>query len=130
MYYHFGFYVFKVKVYWSLRGQLLDISLWLVLIRVVLMMAKLPLFCLLSFVSFSQNKLFLNDFLVFIFSFERDPSANNSQYFQIFTKNIRLNAASYLHYRSVTVNSNTVNSKFHLIRRFCEIFARLLSFHV
>ena len=34
------------------------------------------------------------------------------------------------HYRSGTVNSNTVNSKFHLIRSFCEIFARFLSFHV
>ena len=26
--------------------------------------------------------------------------------------------------------SGTVNSKFHLIRSFCEIFARFLSFHV
>ena len=33
-------------------------------------------------------------------------------------------------YRSGMVNSNTVNSKFHLIRSFCEIFARFLSFHV
>ena len=33
-------------------------------------------------------------------------------------------------YRSGTVNSNTVNSKFHLIRSFFEIFARFLSFHV
>ena len=33
-------------------------------------------------------------------------------------------------YRSGTVNSNTVNSKFHLIRSFCEIFARFMSFHV
>ena len=33
-------------------------------------------------------------------------------------------------YRSGTVNSNVVNSKFHLIRSFCEIFARFLSFHV
>ena len=32
--------------------------------------------------------------------------------------------------RSGTLNSNTVNSKFHLIRSFFEIFARLLSFHV
>ena len=34
------------------------------------------------------------------------------------------------HYRSGTVNSNTVNSKFHLIRSLFEIFARFLSFHV
>ena len=34
------------------------------------------------------------------------------------------------HYRSGMVNSNTVNSKFHLIRSFFEIFARFLSFHV
>ena len=27
-----------------------------------------------------------------------------------------------LHYRSGMVNSNTVNSKFHLIRSYCEIF--------
>ena len=33
-------------------------------------------------------------------------------------------------YRSGTVNSNTVNSKFHLIRSFCEYLARFLSFHV
>ena len=33
-------------------------------------------------------------------------------------------------YRSGTVNSNTVNSKFHLIRSFSQIFARFLSFHV
>ena len=33
-------------------------------------------------------------------------------------------------YRSGTVNSNTVNSKFHLNRSFFEIFARFLSFHV
>ena len=35
-----------------------------------------------------------------------------------------------LSYRSGTVNSNTVNLKFHLIRSFFEIFARFLSFHV
>ena len=34
------------------------------------------------------------------------------------------------HYRSGTVNSNTINSKFHLIRSLFEIFARFLSFHV
>ena len=33
-------------------------------------------------------------------------------------------------YRLGTVNSNTVNSKFHLIQSFFEIFARFLSFHV
>ena len=33
-------------------------------------------------------------------------------------------------YRSDTVNSNTVNSKFHLIRSFFDISARFLSFHV
>ena len=33
-------------------------------------------------------------------------------------------------YRSGTLNSNTVNSKFHLIRSFFEILARILSFHV
>ena len=36
----------------------------------------------------------------------------------------------FFNYRSGTVNSNTVNSKFHLIRSFFEIFARFLSFHV
>ena len=35
-----------------------------------------------------------------------------------------------VHYRSGTVNSNTVNSKFHLIRSYCEYLARILSFHV
>ena len=33
-------------------------------------------------------------------------------------------------YRSGTINSNTVNSKFHLIRSFFEILGRILSFHV
>ena len=33
-------------------------------------------------------------------------------------------------YRLGTVNSNTVNSKFHLIRSFFEIFATFLLFHV
>ena len=33
-------------------------------------------------------------------------------------------------YRSGTANSNTVNSKFHLIRSLDQDFARLLSFHV
>ena len=33
-------------------------------------------------------------------------------------------------YRSDTANSNTVNSKFHLIRSLSEDFARFLSFHV
>ena len=35
-----------------------------------------------------------------------------------------------INYRSGTLNSNTVNSKFHLIRSFFEILARILSFHV
>ena len=33
-------------------------------------------------------------------------------------------------YRSGTVNTNTVNSKFHLIRSYCEYSARILSLHV
>ena len=33
-------------------------------------------------------------------------------------------------YRSDTANSNTVNSKLHLIRSLSEDFARFLSFHV
>ena len=33
-------------------------------------------------------------------------------------------------YRSGTVNLNTVNLKFHLIRSYCEYLARILSFHV
>ena len=37
---------------------------------------------------------------------------------------------AFSEYRSGMVNSNTVNSKFHLIRSFFEIFARFLSFHV
>ena len=35
-----------------------------------------------------------------------------------------------LNYRSGTVNSNTVNSKFHLIQSYCDYLARFLSFHV
>ena len=37
---------------------------------------------------------------------------------------------NFFTYKSGTVNSNTVNSKFHLIRSFFEIFARFLLFHV
>ena len=33
-------------------------------------------------------------------------------------------------YRSGTVNSNMINSKFYLIQSFFEILARILSFHV
>ena len=33
-------------------------------------------------------------------------------------------------YRSATVKSNTVSSKFHLIRSLFEIFAKFLLFHV
>ena len=39
-------------------------------------------------------------------------------------------AALRENYRSGTVNSNTVNSKFHLIRSCCKYLARFLSFHV
>ena len=42
---------------------------------------------------------------------------------------VEVSITQYL-YTSGTVNSNTVNSKFHLIRSFCEIFARFLLFHV
>ena len=42
------------------------------------------------------------------------------------TKSVKFNR----YYRSGTLNSNTVNSKFHLIRSFFEILARILSFHV
>ena len=35
-----------------------------------------------------------------------------------------------IQYRLGTVNSNTVNLKFHLIRSYCEILAKILSFHV
>ena len=41
-----------------------------------------------------------------------------------------LTQCTILHYRSGTINSNTVNSKFHLIRSFFEILATILSFHV
>ena len=36
--------------------------------------------------------------------------------------NLRTTCMYYAGYRSGTVNSNTVNSKFHLIRSYCEIF--------
>ena len=49
----------------------------------------------------------------------------NVQRLALFEQNIN---KSY--YRSGTVNSNTVNSKFHLIRSCCEYLARFLSFHV
>ena len=44
--------------------------------------------------------------------------------------NPALDLALFFRYRSGTVNSNTVNSKFHLIRSYCEYLARTLSFHV
>ena len=42
----------------------------------------------------------------------------------------RTDGESSYFYRSGTVNSSTVNSKFHLIRSYCEYLARILSFHV
>ena len=45
-------------------------------------------------------------------------------------RSILRSSGSHFKYRSGTVNSNTVNSKFHLIRSFFEIFARFLLFHV
>ena len=42
----------------------------------------------------------------------------------------RMNNDLPMKYRSGKVNSNTVNSKFHLIRSYCEILAKILSFHV
>ena len=46
------------------------------------------------------------------------------------TRSHFISFGGYQLYRSGTVNSNTVNSKFHVIRSFFEIFARFLSFHV
>ena len=46
------------------------------------------------------------------------------------TVNKYLDTFTVSSYRSGTVNSNTVNSKFHLIRSFFETLARILSFHV
>ena len=47
------------------------------------------------------------------------------------TVNSNDNGYIFINYRSGMFNSNTVNSKFHLIRSFCEIFEiRFLSFHV
>ena len=43
---------------------------------------------------------------------------------------ISIRKSLFMIYRSGMVNSNMVNSKFHLIRSFFEIFARFLSFHV
>ena len=45
-------------------------------------------------------------------------------------EDLLLQAYDACSYRSGTVNSNTVNSKFHLIRSCCEYLARFLSFHV
>ena len=60
-------------------------------------------------------------------------SENNGYYLTRITS-VELSLAEPLKsgfkYRSGTVNSNTVNSKFHLIRSFFEIFAKFLSFHV
>ena len=43
---------------------------------------------------------------------------------------VQLLGKGHIVYRSGTVNLNTVNSKFHLIQSFFEIFARFLLFHV
>ena len=51
--------------------------------------------------------------------------------YSILAKHFELNIRTWFYfYRSGTLNSNTVNPKFHLIRSFFEIFARFLSFHV
>ena len=60
--------------------------------------------------------------------------ADNQKHMYLCTKgvNMAIGILNYLnsHYRSGTLNSNMVNSKFHLIRSFFEIFARFLPFHV
>ena len=55
---------------------------------------------------------------------------NIHQIFNVRAIQIYANVAKFVYYRSDTVNSNTVNLKFHLIWSFFEIFARFLSFHV
>ena len=59
-------------------------------------------------------------------------SLNSANSVKTFRKNsiVKVGLFRKPRYRSGMVNSNTVNSKFHLIRSICEIFARLLSFHV
>ena len=53
-----------------------------------------------------------------------------------FLSSVSMNAIVYLllhlkiRFSCAEYRSGTVNSKFHLIRSFCEIFARFLSFHV
>ena len=51
-------------------------------------------------------------------------------YKSIFDLMTFIHLKDYNEYRSGTDNSNTVNSKFHLIQSFFEIFARFLSFYV
>ena len=57
-------------------------------------------------------------------------SHNLMQWALIFGSVILQHHLSWNMYRSGTVNSNTVNSKFHLIRSYCEYLARILSFYV
>ena len=49
---------------------------------------------------------------------------------QVFTSLLPESANRNLFYRSGMVNSNMVNSKFHLIRSYYKYLATILSFHV
>ena len=65
---------------------------------------------------------------------DRDPLDRDSHYWHLVMATAAVTSKSWpvctMNYRSGTVNSNTVNSKFHLIRSFFEIFATFLLFHV
>ena len=79
-----------------------------------------------KFLNFTRAKFQKYKYLHSTRKIKRFIGALNIIYFWTFYQKERL----FTLYRSGTVNSNTVNSKFHLIRSYCEYLARILSFHV
>ena len=75
------------------------------------------------FLTQSNFKVYLNRLEIFVSllsgALKYSPDVDSCHYFSVDDN-----------YRSGTVNSNTVNSKFHLIRSYCKYLATILSFHV
>ena len=102
--------------------------------------------CACAYVYLSISCLYLSACLLVCLSVCFDKSLSFAKYFflefylnfylfQLYFFAVGHHLAQYVNiiltiYRSATLNSNTVNSKYHLIQSFFEIFARFLSLHV
>ena len=58
------------------------------------------------------------------------PNVSVQVALNVLSQKVRLLFKWNIHTEMGTSNSNTVNSKFHLIRSYCKYLATILSFHV